>query len=153
MALSTWTLCAPGPLPCQGTCFLCTSMCPVPCLHSLHMSTCWLLSEAHLTDTVLQAICCSYSLCMLTYLTVLTCVPLVPPLGPPPLQRAASFSPTNSQQTLHWDNQKIPCHPFPRRFEIQCREGSLLFLVWVLSLCPRQDLEFSYTMESFLYHS
>lgn len=109
--------------------------------------------RSHLTDTMLQAVCCSYSLCMLTYLTVLTCVPLVPPLGPPPLQRAASFSPTNSQQTLHWDNQKIPCHPFPRRFEIQCREGSLLFLVWVLSLCPRQDLEFSYTMESFLYHS
>ena len=140
MALLTGTLCS-RPLPCQGACLLCMSMCPASWLHPLCMSACWLLSEAHLTDTVLRALLhrSPCPLCVL-HAWLLTCVPLVLPLGPPPLQRAASFSPMSSQQTLDWDNQQTPCHPVSliiplcRRFEIQCREESLLFLVWVLSL-------------------
>lgn len=48
-----------------------------------------------------------------------TCTPPWPSSTP-----GGSFLvPTNSQQTLEWDNQQIPCHPisliipFPRRFE------------------------------------
>lgn len=67
MALWTRTRCAPGPLSCQGACLLCMSACPAPCLHPVCMSACWLLSEAHLTDTALRALLHGkpYSLCVL----------------------------------------------------------------------------------------
>ena len=61
-----------------------------------------------------------------------TCTPPWPSSTP----EGSFLVPTNSQQTLEWDNQQIPCHPisliipFPRRFEKSCREGILLFLVW-----------------------
>lgn len=76
-----------------------------PILYTLHISACWLLAVAHLTNTLFQAPCCIGTpiLCIFTYLIMVFYGPPVPPWPPHALQRDAPCLPTNSRPALGWE--------------------------------------------------